>query len=336
MTLLPTISVLIPTLNAERYIGECLTSVRAQIYPADRIGVVIADGGSTDGTLEIAKSFGVERILRNDRVTAEAARALLVNAAAADLVLSIDADNYLVGTDWLLRMVAPLEDPTIFASEAVRWHYDPTDASLNRYFALSGVNDPVSLFLGNYGRFSYLTGKWTECEHDEEVYARHVVATLCDGAVPTLGANGFLARTRTLQALGPYEYYFDIDVVAQLVAVGHKRIARVDVEVGHHFARDLPTLSRKTRRRAEDYLHWRGRRTFPWVAGHRWHIVRFVVSTLLILPILLQAWRGYRAKPDLAWLWHVPVCWLTLLIYLRTPARHLVNAAPHSRKRWTH
>jgi succinoglycan biosynthesis protein ExoA len=39
--------------NEERYIAGCLDSVLAQDYPADRYEVIVADGGSTDGTRAI-------------------------------------------------------------------------------------------------------------------------------------------------------------------------------------------------------------------------------------------------------------------------------------------
>jgi glycosyltransferase involved in cell wall biosynthesis len=46
----PTISVVIPAYNAERWIGETLEAVFAQTDPADE--VVVVDDGSTDGTLK--------------------------------------------------------------------------------------------------------------------------------------------------------------------------------------------------------------------------------------------------------------------------------------------
>jgi glycosyltransferase involved in cell wall biosynthesis len=53
----PSISVVIPVYNEERHIEECLDSVLAQDYPADRYEVIVADGGSDDQTRDI-----VERI----------------------------------------------------------------------------------------------------------------------------------------------------------------------------------------------------------------------------------------------------------------------------------
>ncbi len=62
---LPLVSVVIPVLNEEAHIEECLASVQAQDYPAERIEIVVADGGSTDRTRAI-----VERIAVSDpRIT---------------------------------------------------------------------------------------------------------------------------------------------------------------------------------------------------------------------------------------------------------------------------
>lgn len=55
---LPHISVLIPTLNEERYIASCLNSLLESGYPKDRMEFVVADGGSTDKTREIVSAIG--------------------------------------------------------------------------------------------------------------------------------------------------------------------------------------------------------------------------------------------------------------------------------------
>lgn len=51
----PYISVVIPVYNEERHIEACLESVLNQEYPADRYEVIVADGGSDDGTREIVE-----------------------------------------------------------------------------------------------------------------------------------------------------------------------------------------------------------------------------------------------------------------------------------------
>jgi len=49
----PLVSVIIPTLNSAKTLKDCLESIVAQDYPKDKIEIIIADGSSTDGTLEI-------------------------------------------------------------------------------------------------------------------------------------------------------------------------------------------------------------------------------------------------------------------------------------------
>jgi succinoglycan biosynthesis protein ExoA len=55
----PFVSVVVPVLNEERHIADCLASVVVQTYPHDRMEVIVADGGSTDATRQV-----VERLSR--------------------------------------------------------------------------------------------------------------------------------------------------------------------------------------------------------------------------------------------------------------------------------
>ena len=51
-------SIIIRTLNEARYLGDLLTGISEQTYPASCREVIIVDSGSTDGTLEIARRAG--------------------------------------------------------------------------------------------------------------------------------------------------------------------------------------------------------------------------------------------------------------------------------------
>lgn len=55
---IPLVSILTPVLNASKYLEQCIDSVLNQTYP--NIEHVFADGGSTDGTLELLAKYSAE------------------------------------------------------------------------------------------------------------------------------------------------------------------------------------------------------------------------------------------------------------------------------------
>ena len=61
---LPRVCFIIPTLNAAAMLPACLRSIRNQDYPAEQIKIIVADGGSTDNSAEIAKAHGAQ-VLNN-------------------------------------------------------------------------------------------------------------------------------------------------------------------------------------------------------------------------------------------------------------------------------
>ena len=58
------ISVIIPTYNRQKFIKEAIQSVIDQEYDGN-LEIIISDDGSSDGTLEIAKSFGNKVVILN-------------------------------------------------------------------------------------------------------------------------------------------------------------------------------------------------------------------------------------------------------------------------------
>src|SRR5215470_2787780 len=60
MSTLPFVSIAMPSYNEELYIEECLRSLLGQDYPADRMEILVADGGSQDKTREIVSRLAAE------------------------------------------------------------------------------------------------------------------------------------------------------------------------------------------------------------------------------------------------------------------------------------
>lgn len=331
------VSAVIPTLNSEKYLDECLRSLRSQDYGGD-LEIVLVDAGSSDRTLAIAREHSVDQLLENPLRTGEAGKAVGFRAAKAELILTLDSDNVIVGTDWLARMVAPFDDPEIASTQALRWDYRRSDHYITRWAALAGVTDPLVLYVGNYDRYSYVTGRWTDYPHDAQERDGWTRVVFDPRFVPTMGANGYIVRHEAFDAVPVGDYFFDVDFAWELVQRGYRTVGLVDVAIRHYFCDSLGQFCRKTRRRVDDYLFFRragtGRR-YPWTSRQKRGIARFVGSSLVVVPLVADVVRGERRQPDPAWLFHLPACWITLGIYGMGTLRGLVRPRMLERTGWS-
>jgi len=92
----PTISVIIPVYNGERFLGEAIRSVLAQTIPPDEI--IIVDDGSTDGSAAIVAGLACTssrpiRYLYQENQGPAAARNCALTVATGAMVAFMDADD---------------------------------------------------------------------------------------------------------------------------------------------------------------------------------------------------------------------------------------------------
>lgn len=330
------VSILIPTLNSERVLGRCLESIAAQAYPHDLIEIIIADGGSTDATLTIARQY-TDKIYTNPGKTGEAGKAVALAHARGDIVAFVDSDNILPQTDWLTRMIEPFQNGEIVGTEPLEYTWRRDDSALTRYGALMGMGDPLCLFLGNYDRYNIISGKWTEMPVSNEDCGDWIRVALCQEKLPTIGANGFLVRRAALAKCSIKEYVFDIDVVYELLQHEPCKFAKVKIGIVHLFSGDLRTLARKQLRRVTDYSFYSrtNRRKYPWKGLNRRGIAKFVLYCLTVLPLFAQSLVAYYRKRDAALFLHPVACWITLVAYSYGTLRGLVVQKPQDRTAWT-
>ncbi len=330
------ISILIPTLNSERVLERCLESIAAQAYPRDFIEIVIADGGSTDGTLTIARRF-TDKIHANPGRTGESGKAVALAHARGDIVAFIDSDNILPQSDWLPRMIEPFRDSEIVGTEPIEYTWREQDSALTRYGALMGMADPLCLFLGNYDRHNIITGKWTEMPVLMEDGGNWIKVALDQEKLPTIGANGFLVRRSALANCSVKEYVFDIDVVYELLQHDPCKFAKVKIGIVHLFSGNLRTLARKQLRRITDYAFYArsNRRKYPWKGLYQAGIAKFILYCLTLIPLLAQSLFGFNRKRDPALFLHPLVCWITLVTYAYGTLRSLVVQKPQDRSEWS-
>jgi glycosyltransferase involved in cell wall biosynthesis len=106
------VSVIATVLNEKNAIERLLKSLDGQSRRPDE--VVIADGGSTDGTLSILESWVSSgllplRVLETPGANISEGRNAAISSASGDLIASTDAGVRLED-DWLEKLVAPFED----------------------------------------------------------------------------------------------------------------------------------------------------------------------------------------------------------------------------------
>lgn len=104
----PEVSVVIPAYNAEKYLAETIRSVLDQTY--NSYEVIVVDDGSSDGTLEVARSFDSRiKALTKPNGGPASARNLAIRNSRGAYIAFLDSDD-LWTPDKLERQVALLEN----------------------------------------------------------------------------------------------------------------------------------------------------------------------------------------------------------------------------------
>jgi glycosyltransferase involved in cell wall biosynthesis len=171
-----TVSVVLPTLNERAYIRDCLDSLLAQDHP-DIVEILVADGGSTDGTRELVEAIpGPVRLLDNPGGSAAAGLNVAWRAARGDVIVRADAHT-LYAPDYVHRCVEVLEET---GAENVGGHMVPVGVSPFGRAVAAVMTNPIGV---GPGRFHLDGGERVE--------------------VDTVYLGAF--RRSTLEALGGYD-----------------------------------------------------------------------------------------------------------------------------------
>lgn len=129
------VSVAVLTKNSEATVGKSLESIFRQTRKPDE--VIVVDGGSTDGTLEIVRRYPV-KLVQEPGLGFGHARNLGVKNANGDVVFFIDSDCY-AETQWIEKTLPRFKDSEIVGVTGVT--------------RLWNINDAVARFL------AFVTGR---------------------------------------------------------------------------------------------------------------------------------------------------------------------------------
>ena len=98
----PTISVIVPTHNEEKFIGRCLRSLIKQSLPQGSYEIIVVNDGSTDATTSVLDLFSdVTQIVTNtEQLGLPASLNRGIRMARGQFIVRVDADDY-VHRDYL-------------------------------------------------------------------------------------------------------------------------------------------------------------------------------------------------------------------------------------------
>jgi rhamnosyltransferase len=109
-------TIMIPTLNAEKYLMTMLSALK-RLVPSSQI--IIIDSSSTDKTVEIARDFGIRSyVIQRDEFNHGKTRNLCIELCDEEFVIFMTQDALPYNTDFLAYLLEPFKDKSVAATYA--------------------------------------------------------------------------------------------------------------------------------------------------------------------------------------------------------------------------
>jgi glycosyltransferase involved in cell wall biosynthesis len=295
---LPRVSFIMPTLNVEALLDNCLASIARQSYPRSRYEIVLADAHSADRTRDIAKKYGAV-VLDDDGKNMEEGKRLALQHATGEFIVFVDADNEITHADYIeLAVKALAANPQALGVESY-YLPSPRMSSFCAYLTHRlHISDPIAWLMSANPQLVARNG---EIEHWKLPN---------DSLSYPLGANGFVFRRADLVSVKAGEHFQDTHAALHLMRAGKREWLRVRGRgVHHYYVQTLWGFVKKRRRATVHFLqvqeeaktNWmKEKPPVPlWLAG--------IYCVTFIGPVCHTV-AGLLRDLDARWFWHLPAC----------------------------
>lgn len=272
-------------------------------YEHSKIEVLIADGGSTDKTIDIAKSYKVT-ILHNKHRIAEYGKKIAYDNSTGEVVIFLDADNIIGSKDWLKKLLVPLKDNSVIGVES-DYLFAKDFSSLNTYANLLIIVDPLARLMAS---------KPVQVKQGSS-YIKMIYKA---GSNPVSGANGFLWKRDVIELhnVGGLQ----LNEVSMLDAIANKQktvIAKIpNIGIYHYYCNNLADYIAKRKKIACKHLA-RKKVNETWVDKRG--KMKLIGSTLYLLTIigpLFEAIKEAVQSRRIEWMYHPLVGFITINLYI--------------------
>ncbi len=318
------VSYVLGILNAERTLRECLDSILMQEYPKKDYEIIVIDGGSTDNTLEIVKSYMNRekniKIFHNPHKLSEGkgmGKDQGVSKSKGKFIVFLDHDNILLNKNWIKHILEPFKDKRVMASQSLTSPQNK-DTNFLKYINALGVEDP---FATPYSLVAQLVLKPSKFKKEKDYY----LFELSKERILFFGANGCAFRSSVFKRIGGYTR--DVDVSASM--------AEKNMSVAIH---EIPRIYHKTannmfsffKKKATYFYRFIDReyktKSFKWTqVGQPPSTIKYFIMVLTNLTFIVPFFdilpKMIRTK-KLFWLLHpFYVFYITLMMFFITIPR---------------
>ncbi len=337
---LPSVSIITCSYNTPFPLWEkCLKAIASQKYPKKLIQHIIMDAGSTNGSIDLAKSYGCTVIVRKDLLHLSQKRMSIgIQKSKGEIILFLEPDNIMTSTDWLARMVEPFKDRDIVGSYSMHNAYSSGMSALSTYFALIGANDPILLYLGKSEKNliykkSYSLGN-TLYEKENYLSVKFTPQTL-----PTLGDNGHMVRKKVIDLVNTNPNRFvHVDAFYQMAVKHYDTYGVVKNTIIHDNCPDnniYKALAKRVEYKEMFTDRSLMRRLYLVFNRHSladiMRLVIYMVFSVTVVPMLLFSVVGFLRHPHISWFFHPFVCFWEVIVYTISELRVILYNRPYAR-----
>jgi rhamnosyltransferase len=167
------VSIIIRTYNEERYLNDLLNSINNQIINNHIIEIIVVDSGSTDNTLQIAKSYNCT-IKKIEKINFSFGRSLNLGCATSNGEILIFISGHCIPANefWLQNLINPIIKNEVILTYGKQIGGKNTKFSelqiFEKYFPTES-KIPQKGFFCNNANAAILKSEWEKYRFDEDL-----------------------------------------------------------------------------------------------------------------------------------------------------------------------
>jgi len=314
---LPSVSIVICTLNCKNDLEICLKSIKKQDYPKKKIEIIVVDSYSSDGTLKVAKKYGAKIILTKIRGYMEGKgmpKSIGCDAAKGDIIITIDSDNALVEKDWIKKMIHPLLIDSTINYAICRMAVVKSDPIINQYLSFVGT-DPFAIYGSLDPQITYGNVKLID-KGNYMIYNNKISNFLITGGYY------LVFKKEVLKEIGGYTRDVDIAYAFASKKSGANIAIVKNAHLHHLITTSIFDFYKKKKKWGKYYFKNQSmERAHKWSEGFfgRFGKINFsfnIIKDLLFIPNIFLSFKMLIKYNNKSWLLHPFIKFLTVIAYL--------------------